>query len=627
MTDSSTRKLGDPEPHAGSTQLKPGDLLQDRYEIQDIIGIGGMGTVYRARDKNFKAIRLVAIKEMISQINDPLVRKKIYLNYERESNILATLRHQSIPRIYDYFMRNDRAYLVMEMVHGRDLDAILAESVTFFPESTVIAWGIELCDVLYYLHSQEPEQIIFRDIKPSNIMITPSNHIMLIDFGIAKLFDPHQKNTMIGTQGYSPPDQYRGEATPKVDIYALGATLHHLLTLRDPRLEPPFSFPERPISKINPNVSSDLIAVIDRALEYDPKDRFETAETMKEALVNVGRKTGVLTDFIGSTASINKGPTSIKPVWTFECEDEIRGGVLVQDGMLFVPSYDHNLYALDAANGNFRWKYATQGGLPRKPAVYDTNIFVGSEDSLVHAISRRTGSVVWQYRGGGPFRSSPSISQGHIFIGSDDGFIHAININTGRLSWKMDAGGPVRSTPFVTSDYIYFGTEANELICLDFGGNPKWRFRTKRAVTSSPIVVQDIVYFTSLDATLYALDAQTGWAHWRFRLGRGSISSPLVSDNKLYVGAADHQIYCVHAQSSKDIWQYKTEHQITASPILYKDAIYVGSVDKHMYCLEASTGQLRWKFPTEAPITGTAYAYNDMIYFGSADRMVYAMLA
>ncbi len=195
-------------------------------------------------------------------------------------------------------MRNDRAYLVMEMVPGRDLDSILGETATFFPESTVITWGIELCDVLHYLHTREPEQIIFRDIKPSNIMITPTNHIMLVDFGIAKLFDPMEKNTMIGTQGYSPPDQYRGEATPKVDIYALGATLHHLLTLRDPRMEPPFSFNERPIEEINPNVSPELIAVINKALEYDSNDRFETAEEMKEALINAGRQTGILSEMI-----------------------------------------------------------------------------------------------------------------------------------------------------------------------------------------------------------------------------------------------------------------------------------------------------------------------------------------
>ena len=626
MTNHSTHQLG-PEPAKGpAVQLKAGEILMDRYEIQDIIGVGGMGTVYRARDTNFKAIRLVAIKEMISQISDPLVRKKIFLNYERESNILATLRHQSIPRIYDYFMRNDRAYLVMELVHGRDMDAILAEISGFLPEAQVISWGIELCDVLHYLHTSQAEPIIFRDIKPTNIMVTPQNHIMLVDFGIAKLFDPKEKNTMIGTQGYSPPDQYRGEATPKVDIYALGATLHHMLTLRDPRLEAPFSFNERPIQEINSNVSDELVAVISRALEYDPKDRYDTAEQMKEAMINAGRKTGSLPEYMSTTASI--GPKGgVKPVWTFECEDEIRGSLVIHDSTLFVPCYDTNLYALDASNGAFKWKYATQGGLPGKPAIYDTNVFVGSEDSRVHAVSQRSGSVLWTYFGDGPFRSSPSIAQGHVFIGSDDGFLHAINLATGRSSWKMDAAAAIRSTPFVTKDYVYFGTEAGELICLDFGGNTKWRFRAKRAITSSPTVVNDIVYFTSLDSTLYAVDAQTGWAHWRFRLGRGSISSPLVTDNFLYVGAADHQVYCIHAQNSKELWRYKTDHQITASPLFYKDAIYIGSVDKHLYCLDARTGQLRWKFATEAPITGSAVANNDMIFFGSSDRMVYALLA
>jgi serine/threonine protein kinase len=627
LTDeSTTRKLGFDEPKIPGKQLSPGDLLEDIYEIQEIVGVGGMGTVYRARDTNFKAIRLVAVKEMISQINDPLVRKKIYLNYERESNILATLRHPTIPRIYDYFMKNERVYLVMEFVLGRDLDEILADTTTFFSEAQVISWGIEICDVLQYLHSHEPEPIIFRDIKPSNIMITPQNHVMLIDFGIAKLFDPAEKNTMIGTQGYSPPDQYRGEATPRVDIYALGATMHHLLTLRDPRLEPPFSFSERPIKDINQSVSDELITVIDKALEYDSNNRFENAEEMKEALLTAGRKTGSLPDYMVPTASVSMA-SGVKPVWTFECEDEIRGSSIVHNGVLYVPCYDNNLYALDASNGEFRWKYATSGGLPGKPAVYENNIFIGSEDSRVHAISNRNGSVVWTYYGEGPFRSSARIGQGHVFIGSDDGYLHAVNYATGRLAWKMDAVDPIRSTPFITQEYVYFGTEGGEMICLDFSGAVKWRFRAKRAVTSSPKVHNDIVYFASLDNTLYALDAKTGWAHWRFRLGRGSISSPLIMDNYLWIGAADKIMYCIHPQTSKEIWRYTTGHQITSSPVMYKDAIYFGSVDKFMYCLDAKSGQLRWKFETEAPITGTAVANDDMIFIGSTDHFVYALLA
>jgi serine/threonine protein kinase len=178
---------------------------------------------------------------MISQVNDKMVQKNIFNIFEREANILVTLRHPSIPRIYDYFTIMDRAYLVMDFIKGKDLDNILAETTTFFSEEQVLTWAVELCDVLQYLHDHKPEPIVFRDIKPSNIMINLQNHVVLVDFGIAKTFQSGQKNTMVGTQGFSPPDQYRGEATPKVDIYALGATLHHLLTLRDPRLEAPFS--------------------------------------------------------------------------------------------------------------------------------------------------------------------------------------------------------------------------------------------------------------------------------------------------------------------------------------------------------------------------------------------------
>jgi outer membrane protein assembly factor BamB len=585
-----------------------------------------MGTVYRARDTNFKAIRLVAIKEMISQITDPLVRKKIYTNYERESNILATLRHQSIPRIYDYFIIDERAYLVMEFIQGRDLDVILADTTTFFAEAQVITWGIELCDVLEYLHSHKPDPIIFRDIKPSNIMITPQNHAMVVDFGIAKMFDPGQKNTMIGTQGYSPPDQYRGEATPMVDIYALGATMHHLLTLRDPRLEAPFSFNERPISEINKAASGEMIAVIDRALEYNPENRFESASELKDALFNAARKTGALLDNMMPTTSIGL-KTGVKPLWEFECEDEIRGTPLFRDGNLYIPCYDNNLYALDASNGEFKWKYATEGGIPGKPAIFENNIYFGSEDYRLHAISARSGGIVWAYYAEGPIRSSPSISQGHVFIGADDENLHAVSVATGRASWKMDAGAAIRSTPCITQDFVYFGTEGGELISLDFGGDVKWRFRAKRAVTSSPTILNDIVYFSSLDSTLYALDANTGWAHWRFRLGRGSISTPTVVNNMLFVGAADKVIYCVHPQTSKEIWRFNAEHQITSSPTFYKDAIYCGSIDGNMYSLDAKTGQVRWQFASGGPITGTAIANDDVIFFGSLDNKVYALLA
>ncbi|MFO3796937.1 MAG: serine/threonine protein kinase, partial [Anaerolineales bacterium] len=218
-----------------SQHLAPGSLLVNRYLIQEVIGAGGMGSVYRARDMHFPNVpRLVAVKEMINMAPDPLVRQTIVQNFEREANLLATLNHPSIPRIYDYFSQDNRSYLVLEYIHGKDLETIINETPGFLPEEQVIHWAVQLCDVLAYLHNHKPEPIIFRDMKPSNVMINLSGDVVLVDFGIARTFQAGQKGTMIGTEGYSPPEQYRGEATPLADIYALGATLHHALTRRDP---------------------------------------------------------------------------------------------------------------------------------------------------------------------------------------------------------------------------------------------------------------------------------------------------------------------------------------------------------------------------------------------------------
>jgi len=253
-------------------------------------------------------------------------------NFEREANLLATLHHPSIPRIYDYFTMESRSYLVLEFIHGKDLEAIINDSTSFLPEHQVLSWAIELCDVLDYLHKHKPDPIIFRDMKPSNVMINHSGDVMLVDFGIAKTFQSGIKGTMIGTEGYSPPEQYRGEATPSADIYALGATIHHALSRRDPRLEPPFSFSERRLRRINPNGSTEMEAVVNTALEYNPESRFRTAADMKQALLVVARKTGALVSVKPQTGPVPAG--GIKPLWSFKCEDEIRGTPTVAQGLL-----------------------------------------------------------------------------------------------------------------------------------------------------------------------------------------------------------------------------------------------------------------------------------------------------
>lgn len=607
--------------------LKPGATLSNRYLIQESIGVGGMGAVYRARDLHFpNVVKVVAVKEMVNRAHDPIVRETIIKNFEREANILATLSHPAIPRIFDYFTQEERSYLILEFIFGKNLELILSETRGFMPQDKVIQWAIELCDVLEYLHNHQPEPIIFRDMKPSNVMINQHNHIVLVDFGIAKTFQTGEKGTMIGTEGYSPPEQYRGEATTLADIYALGATLHHLLTRRDPRLEAPFSFGERPIRQINPDVLPELANVIEMALQYNPEDRIQSAQAMKEALLTVARQTGTIY-LAPSREQSQLVQENVTPLWTYTCEDEIRGTANCERGVVFVGAYDHHLYAFNAKTGNLIWKYAADAGIVSRPAVTGDIVCFGSEDHRLHVVSARTGAIQWTYFTRGPIRSSPVIAHGHIFFGSDDAGLHAVNLSTGRGVWITDLGAPVRSTPLIAGEAIYVGNEAGDFYCIDFRGNIKWRHKAKRAITSSPEITDNLVLFGSLDSHLYALEAKSGWLTWRFRMGKGSISTPFVKDNLVFTGSVDGNIYCIDVRTAREVWRFQAEHQVTSSPVVYGESLYCGCVDGYLYCLDCQTGYLRWKFHTKDPITATPTVHDDVVFIGSTDHIFYALPA
>ena len=590
-----------------------------------MIGIGGMGSVYRARDLHFPGItKLVAVKEMLNQPQDESIRNALVQNFEREANIIATLSHPAIPRIYDFFMQGENAYLVLELIQGKDLDALLRDTPGFLDQGQIIRWAIELCDVLQYLHTHKPDPVIFRDMKPSNVMINQHDHVVLIDFGIAKNFHLGQRGTMMGTEGYSPPEQYRGEASPLVDIYALGATLHHLLTKINPQSEPPFTFSERPIRTFNSSVSQQLEQVVKTAVEYSPENRFQSANDMKMALEAWKGVKGSRSLAQSKSQTVNLSH-SARCRWQFLCEDEIRGTPALDEDIVYIGSMDHNMYALDAATGQFIWKYPTKGAVVSKPAVRDHLVYFGSEDAHLHVTTASSGRMVWTYFAGNHIRSSPTLTESYIYIGSDDGALHAINLNTGRRLWRFEIGAPVRSTACFDNNLIYFGSESGDFYCLDLLGEPKWHFRAKRPITASPTIVEDLVIFASLDGTLYAFDAKMGWVVWRYRMGKGAISSPVVSGNDVYLGSIDGSIYAIDLENGRDRWTFHTEHQVTGSPIVYDDRLYCGSVDGNLYCLDCRSGREIWKFSTQKPITGTPIIENDTLYFGSTDKYLYAL--
>jgi eukaryotic-like serine/threonine-protein kinase len=625
--------------------LQTNTILLARYKIEGQLGGGGQGAVYQARDLNFpEARRLVAIKEMHVAAADPNLRAATMKTFQREANILATLNHPAIPKIYDFFDQNDRAYLVMEYINGRDLEAILVKTKTL-PTDKILEWAIDLCDVLQYLHGHQPEPIIFRDMKPANIMIDSLGKVRLIDFGIAKVFVSGLPQTMIGTEGYSAPEQYKGKANPSSDIYSLGATLHHVLTRADPRLEPPFSFAERPIKELNPEASPQLAAAVMRALEFEPDKRYKNCSEMKETFEALRYRSAPPVEIASPKQTMANTPEGAKstaffgedsgnqlsgvhPRWTFKVEDEIRSSPIMLGTTVFIGSYDTNIWALNVETGGLTWKQATEGGIATTPAIDTDNkqILFGSEDYTFNAWDYRDGRVNWTYTATNKIRSSPRLAHGHVFFGSDDGKLYALMAHNGRYLWEFECESPIRSTPCVTNDRVIIGNEMGEIFGLELNGNKKWRFPARRAVTSSPVVDNDnFAYVGSFDNHMYALDADNGFTQWKFRTNGPVISSPVIHKGYVYFGSADGKFYCVSATTGKERWNFETGKPIVASARIHEEVVYFGGTNKKFYALDSRNGKELWSYDAGGEITSSPVIGNDLIIFGCLDRKVYAL--
>ncbi len=255
--------------------LTPFTVLRERYLIKRVLNTGGMGSVYLAAD-TAQDNEPCAIKEMLDRFATDDDREEGREWFAREAGLLAALRHPCIPQIRDSFIEGGHYYLVLEFIEGRNLEDMLeCEGTPGLAEPRVMDWAAHIAEVLSYLHGWTPP-IVFRDLKPANVMLTSEGKLYLVDFGIARVFSVVRQGTMVGTPGYCPPEQYQGLAEPLSDLYALAATCHHLLSGRDPRTASPFSFP--PIRAIVPQVSRATESLLAGALLLDTAQRGPSVE-------------------------------------------------------------------------------------------------------------------------------------------------------------------------------------------------------------------------------------------------------------------------------------------------------------------------------------------------------------
>jgi hypothetical protein len=268
----------------------PTALLNGRYRILGVLNRGAMGCVYKAQDSLSGGLR--AIKELNADHSSSIVGKQALKRFHEEAAILKRLSCPGVPEVYEEFSIGHKHYIVMSFIDGNDLERLMKENGNRpFPEEKVTAWVREILIILDYLHSRKPP-VIYRDIKPSNIMIDGSGKIFLVDFGIARYFEEGKRGTMIGTPGFAAPEQYRGYAEPRSDLYSLGATAHNLLTGIDPSAPsiPAFHFDD--IRKLNPSVSRRTNRLVSSMLNVVIEERPRSARAVLESLATAQEAKG-----------------------------------------------------------------------------------------------------------------------------------------------------------------------------------------------------------------------------------------------------------------------------------------------------------------------------------------------
>lgn len=316
--------------------MRPGYVVGGRYCIRGVLGKGGMGVVYAADDQEAPGLR-VALKQMSINAADPQEREGAIEQFIHEANILRGLRHANIPRVYHCFEEADQYYMAMDLIEGHTMTDFVDLSgqrpPAFLPSvEQVLDWGCQISHVLAYLHNQQPNPVIYKDLKPDNLMVTPDGTVMLLDFGIAKSFTPQGRFSTIlkgvGSPGFAAPEQYaRQQSDPRADLYALGATLYALLSgvvpidavdrqqaLLDSRTDP-----LEPLSILAPHAPRSLDAVIRRLMAVRKSERYQKAEDVARALEAVRdgrddrRLPGVVSKVLASFWKPSRAPSPNAP--------------------------------------------------------------------------------------------------------------------------------------------------------------------------------------------------------------------------------------------------------------------------------------------------------------------------
>jgi uncharacterized repeat protein (TIGR01451 family) len=307
----------------------------------------------------------------------------------------------------------------------------------------------------------------------------------------------------------------------------------------------------------------------------------------------------------------------------------IRSSPAVVNGVVYVGSVDHNVYARNGSTGATLWSFATGNFVHSSPAVASGVVYVGSGDGNLYALNAATGALLWSFDTGsasvGGIDSSPAVVNGVVYIGAEDANVYALNAATGAKLWSYTTGGflGISSSPAVVNGVVYIGAYGDNVYALNASTGAKlWSSPT--GLIASPAVANGMVYIDSGGGSMYALNANTGATLWSYDTGGGGVSSPAVANGVVYVGAEDRNVYALNASTGAKLWSYTTGDVVDSSPAVANGVVYVGSADGNLYALNASTGARLWSYPVDpgAPsrsVVDGPVVVDGMVYVSAGD--------
>jgi eukaryotic-like serine/threonine-protein kinase len=621
------------------------------YKLEEQIGAGGMGVVFRARDERLQ--RRVALKVLAPSLaTDEAFRHR----FIRESHAAAAVDDPHIIPVFEAGESDGVLFIAMRYVPGGDVRTLIRRTGPLSPERALAI----ISPVASALDAAHGAGLVHRDVKSANMLVDTRpgrpDHVYLSDFGLSKGVVSSAGSTrsgqFLGTPGYAAPEQIEGKPVDgRADQYSLACAAFEFFCGKTPfprdevaaMIWAHMSEPPPALTSRCPGLPPAVDGVLTRALAKPPGDRYascrEFADSLREAL-------GLAPYDSGSSATRQAGhpvPSPAQHPPTVPIFERPRPEPVIEalaDSPTPAdtisarpPQHDEHTPAGPGRRRALVGLAGTAAVAGLAAAGWEIHRLAGGslpDTNSTHSASfqaARAGTLVWRFTAGAGIGSRPTISTGVVYFGSDDYNVYAVDARHGTKIWNFPTGGPVESSPAVVDGVVYIGSEDYNVYAVDARHGTKiWNFPTGGPVESSPAVVDGVVYIGSEDYNVYAVNARHGTKIWNFPTGGPVESSPAVVDGVVYIGSQDGNVYALKADNGTKLWAVPTGGQIDSSPTVSGGVAYIGSGDGSIYAIGAQGTKLP-SFTTRGFVDSSPAIDNGTIYAGSDDGYVYALSA